>query len=229
MRSQFDGHGMAEVATEATAAAITLALVVLLLVKPVRMTDIPLPPCKATQVVLAVVEESPPPPVPPPPPDVTSPLPLPPPPPLHRIVHARPAQRPLRQPVEPLVEQPSPQAPSPARSVPQASENRSADAAYVGRLHAIVARGTTPPSSSAYRLSHPTGEVEIGFTLSRAGVVSDVHVLRSSGSTLLDQQGVLIVSDQSYPAIPPDVFPGTPSHAFSVPVAFTDEGAAEGL
>ena len=78
-------------------------------------------------------------------------------------------------------------------------------------------------------LSHPSGEAEIGFLLARTGAVSDVHVIRSSGSALLDRQALAIVSGGHYPAIPDDVYPGAATHAFSVPVAFAPAGGADDL
>ena len=225
---------------EGAAAAFTLGVVAFALFNPpgklVPAVEAPRP----TQVTLSVVEEPPPPPPqsapppePAPPPPVLAPSLLPPPPPPRprRIVHPRrpppPHPVPLQEaPVQPVDRPPTP---SPARTAQQAPQNHSAEAAYVGRLHAIVARNTVLPGGGAYRLSHPSGEVEVGFTLSRAGAVSDVHVIRSSGSALLDRQGIAIVAGQRYPAIPEDAFPGAPTHGFSVPVSFPDSGAADGL
>ena len=122
-----------------------------------------------------------------------------------------------------------PQSQAAPRPVQQAPENHSADAAYASLLHALVERHTVTPDSAAYRMTHPSGEVEIGFTLSRSGAVSDVHVMRSSGFQILDRQGVAIVSAQHYPPMPQDVYPGAQTHDFTVPVSFTYSGQAEGL
>jgi TonB family protein len=124
---------------------------------------------------------------------------------------------------------PAPQTQTSGRVAQQAPENHSAEAAYVGRLHTLVSRNTLPPHSAAYRLQHPTGEVVVGFTLARNGALSDVHVIRSSGAAVLDAQAVAIVSSLRYPPIPDDVYPSAPTHAFSVPVSFTDAGGDDAL
>lgn len=231
----------AEWAAQAAALVLTTAFVTLAVLAPIA----PPPPAvdarKSAQVTLSVVEEAPPtppqaapPPEPEPPPlppqAAPSPVLTPPPPGPRRIVHPR---HPI--PPRPVLQQetaaPQPEQRTPAAIAPpqHAPENHSAEGAYIGRLHAIVARNTTPPSSPAHRLSHPSGEVEIGFTLSRTGRISGLHIIRPSGSALLDQQALRIVASQPYPLIPNDVYPADATHAFSVPVSFPDTGAADGL
>lgn len=223
----------AAVATNAVAAALTLALLVAVTLNP----PVPPPPRaeapKPTETQLSLVEEAPPapaqtapapqpdPPPPPPPQAAPAPLPAPPPP---RPRHMQHRQKPAPQTPAPVDVVPRDAAPSesPGRVAQQAAENHSAEAAYVSRLHALVARHTVPPHSAAYRLHHPTGEVLVGFTLARDGALSNVHTIRSSGSDILDAQGCLIVAELRFPAIPDDVYPGAAAHAFSVPVAFTE-------
>ena len=231
---------LADVASPALAAAATAALVTLLLMQPPLSLAPQMAAPKPTQVALSVVEETPPPPPPeatptpepppppPPPKAAVSPLPPPPPPKPRHVVRPKPPQP--HQAVTEEQEKPAPPRPpaeTVARTATQAPENHSAEAAYIGRLHAIVARNTVPPSGAAYRLSHPSGEAEVGFTLARDGAVSDVHLIRSSGSALLDKQALAIVAGQRYPGLPDDVYPGAPSHRFSVPVAFTYAGGGD--
>jgi protein TonB len=233
----------AEPAIQAAAAALTAGLIALAVLAPIYPPPtLPEAP-KPAQVTLSMVEEPPPPPPqpapppepePPPPPPQVAPSPLPPPPPPRprHIVRPRtpPPLRRVEQPDTPPPPTTQPQSEAAPRPTVQAPENHSAEAAYVGRLHAIVERHTAPPDSPAYRLSHPSGEVVIAFSLSRGGDVSNVRVLRSSGSAILDRQALQIVAGQRYPAMPADVFAGAASHPFTVPVTFLPStGAAEGL
>ena len=231
----------AKAIAETAAAILTVGLTALLMLDPPSRPTVQPEAPKPTQVTLSVVEEPPPPPPqpapppepePPPPPTQVAPSPLPPPPPPRPRHAARPPHphpprvAPQETPPPPLDRPPTA---TPARHAQQAPENHSAEAAFVGRLHSLVARSTVPPSGAAYRLSHPSGEAEIGFLLARTGAVSDVHVIRSSGSALLDRQALAIVSGGHYPAIPDDVYPGAATHAFSVPVAFAPAGGADDL
>ncbi len=240
----------AEIALQGAALAITLGLIVVFTTRDILPSRLAVEAPKPTQVTLSVVEEPPPAPPPPPPaPEVTpppdplppppppqaapSPLPPPPPPkPPRRPLRLRHPPRPAIRDAPPPVQQPQAVEPRPpsAAKASQAPENHSAEAAYVGRLHALVSRNTRPPDSPAYRLSHPPGDVELGFTLSRDGTVSNVHILASSGHPVLDQQGLLIVSGLRFPPMPDEVYPGQFSHAFTVPVGFLPEaGGADNL
>jgi protein TonB len=233
----------AEPALQAAAFLLTCALVAAVAANPPTRPAPLMEAPKPTEVALSVVEEPPPPPPPPqaapppepeppPPPPKVEPSPLPPPPPKPRHI-VRPKRPPPPQPVEqtntppPTVQRPRTE--NAARVAQQAPENHSAVAAYIGRLHALVARNTVPPTGAAYRMMHPSGEVLVGFTLTRGGAVSDVHILRSSGSALLDTQALSIVGNLRYPGIPDDVYPGSDRHEFSVPVAFPYNGPVEGL
>ncbi len=227
--------------SDAAAALLTAALIALLILRPPSRPAVQPEAPEPTQVTLSVVEEPPPPPPqpapppepePPPPPPQVAPSPLPPPPPPRpRHIVRPPRPHPPR-----VVQQEAPPPPvdrppteAPARRAQQAPENHSAEAAYIGRLHSLVSRNTVPPGGAAYRLSHPSGEADIGFLLSRTGAVSGVHVIRSSGSAMLDQQAVAIVSGGHYPPIPDDVYPNAATHAFSVPVAFAPAGGSDDL
>jgi TonB family protein len=231
-------------ATNAVAAAVTLALLVALTLDPPGPPPPPLAEApKPTDTQLSLVEEAPPPPAQaapsppearpeplPAPPPQTAPSPLPPPrPPRPRHTLHRPNPVPQTQTQEDVAPNNSAPSETYGRVAQQAAENHSAEGAYVGRLHALVARATVPPHSAAYRLHHPTGEVLVGFTLARNGALSNVHVIRSSGSDILDAQGCVIVAGLHYPAMPEDVYAGAPSHAFSVPVAFSEAGADDEL
>jgi protein TonB len=192
------------------------------------------------QVELSLVEEPPPPPpapqpdppLEPPPPQFLVPALLPPPPPPRPRHVVPPRHTPPHPPREQIVVPPQtaqPQVETSGRVAQQAPENHSAVGAYIGRLHALVARNTVPPRNAVYRLQHPSGEVIVGFTLARNGALSDVHLIRSSGAAVLDAQALAIVSSLRYPAMPEDVYPGASAHAFSVPVAFDYEGGDDGL
>ncbi len=241
MTSREPGRDAAETAALVLAAGMTAALTAFVLSQPLaQMQPQPEAP-RPIEVALSVVEEPPPPPPqpvqatpplksepppPPPPQAASSPLPPPPPPRPRQIVHPKrpPPPHPVVTRETPPDAPPRPPSKIVAKVARQAPENHSAEAAFVGLLHGIVARNTVPPGGAAYRLSHPSGEVEVGFTISRVGAVSDVHIIRSSGSPMLDSQAVAIVAGQRYPAIPEDVYPGAVSHGFSVPVAFTNSG-----
>lgn len=230
-----------ELASNAASAALTAALIAALLAAPRLPPPVRPEAPKPTAVTLSVVEEPPPPPPaappppapePPPPPVQTAPSPLPPPPPPRPRHVQRPKPHPVPRPIEAPetpVTTPTPPAPAYARLAQQAPENHSAEGAYIGRLHAIVAGATTPPAGAAYRLSHPSGEALVGFILSRRGALGAVRLIRSSGSALLDAQAVAIVGRCRFPPMPEDVYPGQAAHPFSVPVNFPYTGAAEGL
>lgn len=221
-----------EAAIQAAALAITLGLIALAVTDRMAAPAIQMEAPKPTQIAMSMVEQPPPsapPPPKPPPPVQTTPSPLPPPPPRPR--HVRPRQQPPRPVAQPSPA-PSPErAPAPVTTQPaaQAPENHSADTAYIGRLHAIVARHVHPPDTPAWRLTHPTGEVLVAFRLARDGTVSAVRVQRASGYAIIDAQGLSIVSAQSYPPMPQDVFAGQAFHDFTVPVSIKWAGAADSL
>ena len=56
--------------------------------------------------------------------------------------------------------------------------------------------------------------------VTRNGEPKVVHVLRSSGSSILDEAAVAIVASGHYPAMPSRVFAGEMEHAFAVTIEF---------
>ena len=61
------------------------------------------------------------------------------------------------------------------------------DAEYAAGLRADIDRRTHAPDSVQYRLHRPSGEVRVGFVVMRNGESKVVRVLRSSGSSILDE------------------------------------------
>lgn len=94
------------------------------------------------------------------------------------------------------------------------------DAQYAAALRADIDRRTHAPDSLQYRLHRPSGEVRVRFVLERSGELHDAALLRSSGSPVLDQAALEIVSSGHYPPMPSQVFAGEPSHTFVVTIEF---------
>jgi TonB family protein len=157
--------------------------------------------------------------------------------PVHRMHITQPLRR--RQTAAAAARQPvsTPETPAPAESaapaVPAAPPAASAatgpvdpNLAYRLALNANVRSRTCPPDTADYRLLRPTGRAIVGFTVDRAGAVSDVRIQASSGSTILDKQAYAIVSSGRYPAMPSNVYAGEASHMFDVEVEFRGGGCA---
>jgi periplasmic protein TonB len=149
-----------------------------------------------------------------------------------RTLHAMPRQLPMAEaPAEPQTV-PVEQAPAPeegaliAASSPTASPQPTSDfrpdleAQYAAGLRADIDRRTRPPDSAQYRLHRPSGEVRVGFTVVRSGEPKLVRVLRSSGSSILDDAAVAIVSSGHYPPMPATLFAGEAEHVFAVTIEF---------
>jgi protein TonB len=112
----------------------------------------------------------------------------------------------------------------PPRSMPSSAPRPDLEAQYAMGLHADIDRRTHPPDSAQYRLRRPSGEVRVGFVLIRSGRIKLVRVLRTSGSTLLDDAAVAIVSTGQYPPMSADLFAGEAEHMFSVTIEFRRTG-----
>ena len=158
--------------------------------------------------------------------------------PVHRVHVAKPVQR--RQVVAAAAPQPVsvPQTPVPSEAAaptalaePQAASAPAGpvdpNLAYRLALNANVRSRTCPPDTPEYRLMRPTGRAIVGFTVDRAGAVSDVRIQASSGSTILDKQAYAIVSSGHYPPMPSNVYTGEASHMFQVEVEFRGGGCAQ--
>ena len=94
------------------------------------------------------------------------------------------------------------------------------DAQYAALLLADIDRRTHAPNSAEYRLRHPSGEVRVSFVLARSGEVHEAKLLRSSGSSLLDEEALEIVSSGHYPPMPAQAFAGESRHTFVVTIEF---------
>jgi TonB family protein len=94
------------------------------------------------------------------------------------------------------------------------------EAQYAAGLRADIDRRTHPPDSAQYRLHRTSGEVRVGFIVMRNGEPKVVHVLRTSGSSILDNTAVAIVSAGHYPPMPAKIFVGEAEHAFAVTIEF---------
>ncbi|MGF6970443.1 protein TonB [Paraburkholderia sp. WC7.3g] len=141
------------------------------------------------------------------------------------IVAPHPPQ-PVQQPPAPATPQVSPPAPPATSQVsPPAPPvgSPSVEGAYVGRLRSYIRTLTRYPTSMEARMERLQGKVMVQFVLSRAGDISDVTVVGSSGSPVLDQTAVSEVRGGAYGAlpIPAEAWPGSPSHTFQVQMTFS--------
>lgn len=209
-------HRLAPYASDATALLLTAAVVSLFLATvTVRLIDTRAHGPRDRELQLSLTEE---PPAPPPP--------APAPPQPHREAQQRPARLPA-PPVDPMpaiVAADSPQdaavaMPAPATQ-PAPVSDPDLDAQYAAQLRANIDRRTTPPDSPQYRLHHPAGEVQVLFVVTRSGEQRAARLLRSSGSQLLDEAALRIVSEGRYPPMPGKAFVGESQHSFAVTIEF---------
>jgi TonB family protein len=94
------------------------------------------------------------------------------------------------------------------------------EALYSAQLRADIERRKHPPDSAQYRLHHPYGEVRVRFVVSRSGQPQAASIDRSSGSAILDQEALQLVSSGHYPPIPAQAFVGEDQHTFIVTIEF---------
>jgi periplasmic protein TonB len=111
-----------------------------------------------------------------------------------------------------------------AAAAPPTGARPDLEAQYAAELRADIDRRTRPPDSAQYRLHRPSGEVRVAFIVTRNGEPKVVHVLRSSGSSILDEAAVAIVASGHYPPMPSRVFTGEIEHAFAVTIEFHTSG-----
>ena len=156
-----------------------------------------------------------------------TPAPAPPQPPPVKPRQARqiPAPAPAAPPTEPVADAPVPAdaaliAPSAPANVAAPASHPDLDAQYAAALRADIDRRTHPPHSLQYRLRHPAGEARVRFVVTRGGEVNGVTLLRSSGSSLLDEEALEIVSSGHYPPMPERAFLGETKHVFVVTIEF---------
>ena len=149
----------------------------------------------------------------------------------HRPVQPRLAAR--SRAASPAASDPLPdvEAPIPEGGAPVAAEGSRAAAAtadprpdleaqYAAGLRADIDRRTHPPDTVQYRLRRPSGEVRVAFILRRDGEIKSAHVLRSSGSSILDEAAIAIVASGHYPPMSASLFTGEAEHTFSVTIEF---------
>jgi protein TonB len=152
-----------------------------------------------------------------------------PPPPVPRHIEKR--QRllqPAPAPPEPIPveEQPAPAdaalvAVPAAPPAPTASSSKpDLESLYAAELYADINRRKHPPDSAQYRLQHPHGEVLVRFVLLRNGEPRSVSVARSSGSAILDEEAVKVVTSGHYPQMPEKCFVGETQHTFLVTIEY---------
>lgn len=94
------------------------------------------------------------------------------------------------------------------------------EALYAAALRADIDRRTQPPDSPQYRLRHPSGAVRVRFVVMRSGEPKAVAVEASSGSRILDQAALSIVSAGRYARMPEKAFVGEAQHTFVVTIEF---------
>jgi TonB family protein len=99
-------------------------------------------------------------------------------------------------------------------------DDASIEAAYGAALRANIDARTHPPDSVEYRLLRPSGAARVRFLLDRSGNPSEVAIAHTSGSRLLDEQAVRIVSSGHYPPFPEAAWRGQVRHFFIVTIEF---------
>jgi protein TonB len=210
-------HDGAQLSSDAVALTLSgLALAVLLHAKVDSWTQVSA--ARANQIELSVQTEADAAPTPPAaPPPVQKPVPR------RALPQARVAE--IAAPAEP--QQPSEPVPegaalvaSTAVAAPVSDAHPDLDAEYAAGLRADIDRRTHAPDSVQYRLRHPSGEVRVGFVVMRSGVAKAVRVLRSSGSSILDEAAQATVSSGHYPPLPDKAFAGETEHMFAVTIEF---------
>jgi periplasmic protein TonB len=214
-------HDGVQISSDAVALALSgVVLAALLSTKVDSWTDASASPAaNQSSIEVSVQTEAavtPPPPAPPPP--LQKPLP-------HRVVpQVRVAEIPV--PAEPQLQasEPVPEGAALVASAtmpaPAPDTRPDLEAEYAASLRADIDRRTHAPDSVQYRLHRPSGEVRVGFVVMRNGEAKAVRVLRSSGSSILDDAAQTTVSSGHYPAMPAKAFAGEAEHMFAVTIEF---------
>ncbi len=109
---------------------------------------------------------------------------------------------------------------APPAAADTAASSADLEALYAAQLRADIDRRKHPPDSAQYRLHHPYGEVQVRFVVSRSGQPQAASIARSSGSSILDQEAVQLVSSGHYPPMPAKAFAGEAQHSFLVTIEF---------
>jgi protein TonB len=109
---------------------------------------------------------------------------------------------------------------APATAQQAANVRPDIDAQYAAQLRADIDRRTHPPDTAQYRLHRPSGEVHIRFVVMRNGAQKNSTLVRSSGSPILDEAALMIVTSGHYAPMPAAAFVGEQEHAFIVTIEF---------
>ncbi len=214
------GHDGAQISSDAVALALSgVALAVLLHTKVDSWTEVSASRAadqSSIEVSVQTEVAATPPPAPPPP--VQKPVPR------RAVPQARVAEIPAPTEPQPQSSEPLPEGAALVAAVtaPAPAPNTSPDleAEYASSLRADIDRRTHAPDSAQYRLHRPSGEVRVGFVLMRDGAAKAVRVLRSSGSSILDDAAQATVSSGHYPPMPAKAFAGEAEHMFAVTIEF---------
>jgi periplasmic protein TonB len=219
MTAHADG---AQRVSDTAALTITVGLLVAILLAPAphwRLAAHPGDDSHAIELVLAAPELQP----------VEPPAP-PRPPPRHReALKTQPVATQAPPPVDPIAstDEPLPQdaalvaSSAPAAEAPvRSSANADLEAEYAAALREAIEQRA---HSAEFARDHPrrsSGEVQVRFLVTRAGEPRAVAVLRSSGSTALDQAALAVVSSGHYAPMPPVIFSNESEHLFAVTIEF---------
>jgi protein TonB len=214
-------HDGVQISSDALALAVSgVVLAVLLSNKVNSWTEASASPAaNQSSIEVSVQAEAaatPPPPAPPPP--VQKPLP-------HRVTpQVRVAESPVAAEPQLQASEPVPEGAalvaSASMSAPAPETRPDLEAEYAAGLRADIDRRTHAPDSAQYRLRRPSGEVRVGFVVMRNGEAKAVRVLRSSGSSILDDAAQTTVSSGHYPPMPAKAFAGEAEHMFAVTIEF---------
>jgi periplasmic protein TonB len=208
-----------QISSDAVALALSgVALALLLHNKVDSWAEVSASPA-TNQIEVSVQTEAAAAPAPPaPPPPVPKPVP-------RRVVpQVRVAENPV--PAEPQLQasEPVPQdaalVASAAVQAPMPDSHPDLEAEYAANLRADIDRRTHAPDSAQYRLRRPSGEVRVGFVVMRNGATKGIRVLRSSGSSILDEAAQTTLSSGHYPPMPAKAFAGEAEHMFAVTIEF---------
>jgi protein TonB len=214
-------HDGVQISSDAVALALSgVVLAVLLSTKVDSWTEASASPAaNQSSIEVSVQTEAavtPPPPAPPPP--LQKPLP-------HRVIpQPRVAESPV--PAEPQLQasEPVPEGAALVASAtmpaPALDTRPDLEAEYAASLRGDIDRRTHAPDSVQYRLHRPSGEVRVGFVVMRNGEAKAVRVLRSSGSSILDDAAQTTVSSGHYPPMPAKAFAGETEHMFAITIEF---------
>lgn len=144
-----------------------------------------------------------------------------PPPKKHRVVHKRPVvthdalPTPKPLPVSPT---PPPPQPAPVVSSPPAAVSATVTASFESAVRGAVQAALHFPATA--RMMHLSGRTKVGFTY-RDGQISNVHVVTSSGSDILDRAAIEAVHTAHYPV--PEAAEQHRDLSFAIWVVFTQE------